>query len=152
MLRTGVKAPDFTLTAKHGNEVSLTDFRRKKIVLYFYPKDNTSGCTKQALGFADLNGEIEKSGAVVIGISRDSAKSHAGFAEKYGLPFVLLSDPEHKVTEQYGAWQEKKLYGKISMGVVRTTFVIDEDGTIIKVFEKASASLNPYEVVEFLKK
>ena len=152
MLKTGVKAPDFTLTDKNGNEVSLTDFRGKKIVLYFYPKDNTSGCTKQALGFADLNGENKKSGAVVIGISRDSAKSHAGFAEKYGLPFVLLSDPEHKVTEQYGAWQEKKLYGKISMGVVRTTFVIDEDGTIIKVFEKASASLNPYEVVEFLKK
>ena len=152
MLKTGVKAPDFTLTDKNGNEVSLTDFRGKKIVLYFYPKDNTSGCTKQALGFADLNGEIEKSGAVVIGISRDSAKSHAGFAEKYGLPFVLLSDPEHKVTEQYGAWQEKKLYGKISMGVVRTTFVIDEDGTIIKVFEKASASLNPYKIVEYLKK
>ncbi len=152
MLKTGIKAPDFTLSDKNGSNVSLSDFIGKKVVIYFYPKDNTSGCTKQAQAFAQLNEKIEKAGGVVIGISRDSTKSHAGFAEKYSLPFILLSDPQHEVTEKYGAWQEKKMYGKVSMGVVRTTVIVSEDGTVEKVFDKANAATNAAEVLEYLEK
>ena len=152
MLKTGIKALDFTLSDKNGSNVSLSDFIGKKVVIYFYPKDNTSGCTKQAQAFAQLNEKIEKAGGVVIGISRDSTKSHAGFAEKYSLPFILLSDPQHEVTEKYGAWQEKKMYGKVSMGVVRTTVIVSEDGTVEKVFDKANAATNAAEVLEYLEK
>lgn len=152
MLKTGIKAPDFTLSDKNGSNVSLSDFIGKKVVIYFYPKDNTSGCTKQAQAFAQLNEKIEKAGGVVIGISRDSTKSHAGFAEKYSLPFILLSDPQHEVTEKYGAWQEKKMYGKVSMGVVRTTVIVSEDGMVEKVFDKANAATNAAEVLEYLEK
>ena len=152
MLKTGIKAPDFTLSDKNGSNVSLSDFIGKKVVIYFYPKDNTSGCTKQAQAFAQLNEKIEKAGGVVIGISRDSTKSHAGFAEKYSLPFILLSDPQHEVTEKYGAWQEKKMYGKVSMGVVRTTVIVSEDGTVEKVFDNANAATNAAEVLEYLEK
>ena len=150
MLKVGMEAPAFTLNDKDGKAVSLSDFRGKKVVLYFYPKDNTSGCTKQACAFAAVNDEIKSRGAVVIGVSRDSEASHVRFSEKYSLPFTLLSDPDHAVTEVYGAWQEKKMYGKVGMGVVRTTFIIDENGIIEKVMEKVKADSNAAEVVEFL--
>jgi len=150
MLPIGTIAPDFTLSDKDGNSVSLSDFRGKKVVLYFYPKDNTSGCTKQACAFAAANDEIAAKNAVVIGISRDSAASHQRFAEKYNLPFVLLSDPDHAVTEIYGAWQEKKLYGKVSMGVVRTTYLIDEAGVIERAMPKVKADTNAAEILEYL--
>ena len=133
MLEKGTKAPDFTLFDKDGNEVSLSDFSGKKIVLYFYPKDNTPGCTRQACAFAESFEKFKELDAVVIGISKDSVSSHVKFAEKYSLPFVLLSDPEHKVIEAFGAWQEKKNYGKTYFGTVRSTFIIDENGMIEKV-------------------
>ena len=150
MLKTGDKAPDFTLNDKDGNTVSLSDFKGKTLVLYFYPKDNTSGCSKQAAAFAALNSDIEALGAVVVGVSRDSEASHAKFAEKYSLPFTLLSDPERAVHEAYGVWQEKKLYGKVSMGVVRTTFIINGEGIIEKVMEKVKGETNPAEVLGYL--
>ena len=150
MLIQGQKAPDFKLTDKDGNEVSLHDFAGKKVVLYFYPKDNTSGCSKQAALFAELNSDIEALGAVIVGVSRDSEASHRKFAEKYSLPFLLLSDPDRTVHEQYGVWQEKKTCGKVGMGVVRTTFIIDGDGNIEKVMEKVKADTNPAEVLGYL--
>ena len=128
MLEVGVKAPDFTLKDKDGKEVALSSFRGKKVVLYFYPKDNTPGCTRQACAFAGAYAGFKERNVEVIGVSRDSGKSHAGFAAKYGLPFILLSDPELTAIQAYDVWKEKKLYGKVSMGVVRSTYVIDEDG------------------------
>ena len=130
MLNIGVTAPDFTLKDKNGNDVSLSDFLGKKVVLYFYPRDNTPGCTKQACAFAEAYKGFKEKKVEVIGISKDSVASHIKFAEKYNLPFILLSDPELKAIESYGVWQEKKMCGKVSMGVVRTTFIIDENGNI----------------------
>ena len=147
MLEKGMKAPDFALSDKDGNIVRLSDFAGKKVVLYFYPKDNTPGCTRQACAFAAAHDEFARKNAVVIGVSRDGAQSHAKFAEKYNLPFILLSDPDHAVTEAYGAWQEKKLYGKVSMGVVRSTFVIDEHGSIASVMPKVKPDTNAAEVL-----
>lgn len=132
MLEVGAKAPEFTLPDKDGNPVSLSDFAGKKVVLYFYPRDNTPGCTRQACAFAAAYEDFKAMDAAVIGVSKDSAASHQRFAEKHGLPFVLLSDPELTAIQAYGVWQEKKLYGKVSMGVVRTTFIIDEQGRIEK--------------------
>ena len=136
MLEVGTKAPEFTLPDKDGNSISLTDFAGKKVVLYFYPKDNTPGCTRQACAFAEAYEEFKKINAVVIGVSKDSVTSHQKFAEKHGLPFILLSDPDLTAIQAYGVWQEKKLYGKVSMGVVRSTFVINENGMIEKAMPK----------------
>ena len=151
MLEVGTKAPEFTLPDKDGNPVSLTDFAGKKVVLYFYPKDNTPGCTRQACAFAGAYEEFKKINVVVIGVSKDSAASHQKFAEKHGLPFILLSDPELTAIQAYGVWQEKKLYGKVSMGVVRSTFVIDEDGVIEKVMPKVKPDTNATEILAYLK-
>ena len=150
MLEVGTKAPEFTLPDKDGNPVSLTDFAGKKVVLYFYPKDNTPGCTRQACAFAEAYEEFKKINAVVIGVSKDSVASHQKFAEKHGLPFILLSDPELTAIQAYGVWQEKKLYGKVSMGVVRSTFVIDENGMIEKVMPKVKPDTNAAEILEYL--
>lgn len=150
MLQEGMLAPAFTLTDKDGKVVSLSDFLGKKVVLYFYPKDNTPGCTRQACAFAAAYSEFEKKNAVVIGISKDSVSSHEKFAGKYNLPFILLSDPELQSIQAYGVWQEKKLYGKTSMGVVRTTFIIDEQGKIMKVMPKVKPDTNAVEVLELL--
>lgn len=150
MLETGMKAIDFTLPDKDGNEVSLHDFKGKKVVLYFYPKDNTPGCTKQACAFAASFEEFKQENIVVIGISKDSTKSHQKFADKYDLPFLLLSDPELTVIQAYDVWKEKKLYGKTYMGVVRATYIIDEEGMIIKVFEKANPTTNAQDILTFL--
>ncbi len=147
MLEKGTPAPLFTLKNKDGKEVSLSDLLGKKIVLYFYPKDNTPGCTRQACAFAGLYGEFERKGVTVIGISRDSVASHAKFAEKYALPFIILSDPELEAIKAYGVWQEKKLYGKVSMGVVRTTFIIDENGLIEKVMPKVKPDTNAADIL-----
>lgn len=147
MLNIGDKAPDFTLEDKDGKTVSLSDFAGKKVVLYFYPKDNTPGCTRQACAFAGLYGEFQKKGVEVIGISRDSAASHSRFAEKHALPFILLSDPELTAIQAYGVWQEKKLYGKTTMGVVRTTFLIDEQGKIQTVMPKVKPDTNAAEIL-----
>lgn len=147
MLEAGMKAPDFTLNDKNGNAVSLSDFKGKKVVLYFYPRDNTPGCTRQACAFAGLYGEFKKKNVEVIGISKDSVASHAKFSEKHGLDFVLLSDPELIAIQAYGVWQEKKLYGKVSMGVVRTTFIIDENGNIEKVMSKVKPDTNAAEIL-----
>ena len=151
MLETGSKAIDFTLPDEHGNPVALHDFRGKKVVLYFYPKDNTPGCTRQACAFAAANAELEEAGAIVIGISKDSVASHQKFVQKQNLPFILLSDPELQAIEAYGVWQEKKLYGKVSMGVVRTTYLIDEQGMIEKVMPKVKPDTNAAEILEYLK-
>ena len=150
MLEVGTKAPAFTLPDKNGAPVSLSDFRGRKVVLYFYPRDNTPGCTRQACAFAQSYGEFSKKNTVVIGISKDSAASHLKFAEKYQLPFVLLSDPEHTVIGAYGAWQEKKLYGKASMGTVRCTYLLDEEGVIRKVMPKAKPDTNAAEILAAL--
>jgi len=150
MLKVGDKAPAFTLKDKDNNDVSLSDFAGKKVVLYFYPKDNTTGCTKQACAFAASYGLFKKKGAVVIGVSRDSVSSHVKFAEKYELPFILLSDPELQVINAYGVWQEKKNYGKVSMGVVRTTYIIDENGVITHVMPKVKPDTNAAEVLALL--
>ena len=152
MLEVGTKAPDFTLPDKDGNAISLADFTGKKIVLYFYPKDNTPGCTRQACAFAGAYEEFKKIDSVVIGISKDSVASHQKFGEKYGLPFILLSDPELNTIQAYGVWQEKKLYGKVSMGVVRSTFIIDEKGMIEKVMPKVKPDTNAAEILAYLKK
>ena len=152
MLEKGTKAPDFTLFDKDGNGVSLSDFSGKKIVLYFYPKDNTPGCTRQACAFAESFEKFKELDAVVIGISKDSVSSHVKFAEKYSLPFVLLSDPEHKVIEAFGAWQEKKNYGKTYFGTVRSTFIIDKNGIIEKVMPKVKPDTNAAEILEYLEK
>ena len=150
MLETGTKAPAFTLQDKEGNLVSLSDFAGKKVVLYFYPRDNTPGCTRQACAFAGAYEDFKKINAVVIGVSKDSAASHQKFAEKYGLPFILLSDPELTAIQAYGVWQEKKNYGKVSMGVVRSTFVIDENGIIEKVMPKVKPDTNAEDILAYL--
>ena len=150
MLEVGMKAPDFTLLDKLGNEVHLSDYLGKKVVLYFYPKDNTSGCTKQACSFALNYNNFQEKNAIVIGISKDSVASHLKFAEKYELPFVLLSDPELQAIQAYGVWQEKKLYGKVSMGVVRSTYLIDENGIIEKVMPKVKPDTNAEEILAYL--
>ena len=150
MLEAGMKAPQFTLTDANGNTVSLSDFLGKKVVLYFYPKDNTPGCTRQACAFAGAYDAFRERGVEVIGISRDSVASHAKFAEKYGLPFILLSDPERVAIEAYGVWQEKKQYGKVSMGVVRTTFLIDEQGMVAKIMPKVKPDTNAAEILAAL--
>ena len=144
------KAPDFTLSDKDGHLVSLSDFAGQKVVLYFYPKDNTPGCTRQACAFAGAYDAFRAKNVAVIGISKDSAASHRKFAEKFGLPFILLSDPELQAIQAYGVWQEKKLYGKTSMGVVRTTFIIDEHGMIQQVMPKVKPDTNAAEVLAFL--
>ena len=152
MLEVGMKAPAFTLPDKDGNLVSLADFAGKTVALYFYPRDNTPGCTRQACAFAGAYEEFKKIGAVVIGVSKDSAASHQRFAEKYDLPFVLLSDPELTAIQAYGVWQEKKNYGKVSMGVVRSTFVINGEGVIEKVMPKAKPDTNAAEILAYLEK
>lgn len=150
MLETGMKAPEFTLPDKDGNPVSLSDFVGKKVVLYFYPKDNTPGCTRQACAFAAAYEGFKANNVVVIGISKDSVASHQKFAAKYDLPFILLSDPDLQAIQAYGVWQEKKLYGKVSMGVVRTTYLIDEKGNIEKVMPKVKPDTNAAEILEYL--
>ena len=150
MLETGMKAPDFTLTATDGNSVSLTDFLGKKVVLYFYPKDNTPGCTRQACAFSAAYEGFKSKDVVVMGVSRDSVASHQKFARKYDLPFILLADPELQAIQAYGVWQEKKLYGKVSMGVVRTTFIIDEQGNIEKIMPKVKPDTNAAEILSYL--
>ena len=152
MLEKGMKAPSFTLSDKDGNMISLADFAGRKVVVYFYPKDNTPGCTRQACAFAANFEKFKETDAVVIGISKDSAASHRKFAEKYNLPFILLSYPELQAIQAYGVWQEKKLYGKVSMGVVRTTYIIDENGTIEKVMPKVKPDTNAAEILEYLEK
>ena len=136
MLSEGMMAPDFTLAADGGDQVSLADLRGKSVVLYFYPKDDTPGCTSEACDFRDDYSEITAAGAVVVGISPDSVQSHDRFKLKYSLPFYLLSDPDHQVAELYGVWGEKKMFGRTYMGIIRSTFVIDPEGKIIKVFRK----------------
>ena len=150
MLENGVKAPDFTLPDKDGNMISLSDFTGKKIILYFYPKDNTPGCTKQACDFAANFEKFKEIDAVVIGISKDSVASHAKFAAKYDLPFILLSDTQLTAIQGYDVWKEKKLYGKVSMGVVRTTYIIDENGIIEKVMPKVKPDTNAVEILQYL--
>ncbi len=150
MIEAGTKAPDFTLLDKEGNEVRLSDFAGRKVVLYFYPKDNTPGCTRQACAFASAYEEFKTRDVTVIGVSRDSVASHMRFAEKHGLPFILLSDPERKAIEAYGVWQEKKNYGKTSFGVVRSTFIIDENGVISHALPKVKPDTNAREVLELL--
>ncbi len=149
-MEAGMKAPDFTLLDKDGKRISLSDFLGKKVVLYFYPKDNTPGCTRQACTFASTYKEFEKNDIIVIGISKDSVASHQKFAEKYDLRFILLSDPDRVAIGAYGVWQEKKNCGKVSMGVVRTTFIIDEEGNIEKVMNKVKPDTNAVEILEYL--
>ena len=150
MLEKGTKAPEFVLQDKDGNEVALSSFLGKKVVLYFYPRDNTPGCTRQACAFASAYDEFKTKDIVVIGISKDSVASHQKFAEKYNLPFILLSDPERIAIEAFGVWQEKIMYGKVSMGVVRSTFIIDENGIIEKVMPKVKPDTNAAEILEYL--
>jgi len=152
MLEVGTKAPDFTLPDQTGEPVSLSQFAGQKVVLYFYPKDSTPGCTRQACAFAGAYGEYEKLGVKVIGVSRDSVASHKKFAENNHLPFTLLADTERAVTEAYGVWQEKKLYGKVSMGVVRSTYIIGGDGVIEKTMPNVKPDTNAAEILEYLKK
>ena len=150
MLEIGMKAPDFTLQDKDGNQVALSDFAGKKVVLYFYPRDNTPGCTRQACAFAQNYDGFKERGVEVIGISKDSVASHAKFADKHELPFILLSDPELVAIQGYDVWKEKKLYGKVSMGIVRTTYVIDENGVIEKVMPKVKPDTNAAEILAYL--
>ena len=151
MLAIGSAAPDFALQDKDGRTVTLSEFRGKRVVLYFYPRDNTPGCSRQACAFAGAYEEFKSLDAVIIGVSKDSAASHRKFAEKYSLPFLLLSDPELQAIQAYGVWQEKKNYGKVSMGVVRTTFIIDEEGKVEKIMPKVKPDTNAAEVLEYLK-
>ncbi len=150
MLAVGTVAPAFTLPDKEGNNVSLSDFAGKKVVLYFYPKDSTPGCTRQAQAFRDAFEKFVAAGAVIIGISKDSVKSHLNFATKQELPFILLSDTEHTVLEAYEVWQEKKLYGKASMGVVRSVYVIDEEGKIAAAWTKVKPEQSAVDALEFV--
>ena len=150
MLEVGTKAPDFQLLDQDGSAVRLSDFTGKKVVLYFYPKDNTPGCTRQACALGANYAQFKALDVVVIGISKDSVASHLKFAQKYDLPFRLLSDPELQVIQAYGVWQEKKLYGKVSMGVVRTTFLIDEQGNIEKIMPKVKPDTNAAEILAYL--
>jgi len=148
MLEVGTKAPDFELPDQNGVVHSLSQYKGTKVILYFYPKDMTSGCTKQACGFAERYPQIREKGAVVLGISKDSVASHKKFEEKYGLPFTLLSDTEKEVLQKYDVWKEKNNYGKVSMGIVRTTYLIDEEGTIIKAYGKVKAAENPEQMLK----
>ena len=150
MLEINTKAPDFTLPDKDGNPVSLSDFRGRKVVLYFYPRDNTPGCTRQACAFAAAYDRFRSMDVTVIGVSKDSVSSHLKFAQKYDLPFILLSDPELQAIQAYDVWKEKKLYDKVSMGVVRTTYIIDEQGNIEKVMPKVKPDTNAAEILEYL--
>lgn len=150
MLEARVKAPDFTLPDQDGNLVSLSDFSGKKVILYFYSKDNTPGCTKQACGFSSLAPQFTQKGAVVLGISKDSVASHKKFSDKYGLSITLLSDTELSAIQAYDVWKEKNMYGKKVMGVVRTTYLIDENGMIEKAFGKVKAETNPSDMLEVL--
>lgn len=150
MLEVGTKAPDFTLKNQEGQEVSLSQFAGKRVVLYFYPRDNTPGCTRQACGFAQNYEGFTQRDVVVIGVSKDSVASHLKFAQKYELPFVLLSDPDLQAIQAYDVWQEKKLYGKVSMGVVRTTYIIDPQGVIEKVMPKVKPDTNATEILAYL--
>ena len=150
MLEAGTKAPDFTLSDQAGNPVTLSAFRGQKVVLYFYPKDNTPGCTRQACAFAGAYQGFKDRNVTVIGVSKDSVASHKRFAEKYDLPFILISDPELAAIQAYDVWQEKKLYGKVSMGVVRSTYLIDEEGMIMKVMPKVKPDTNAAEILAFL--
>ena len=150
MLETGTKAPDFALPDQNGDIHTLEEYRGKKVILYFYPKDNTAGCTKQACGFAERYPQFLEKGAVVLGVSKDSVKSHKNFETKYELPFTLRSDPERQAIEAYDVWKEKKNYGKVSMGVVRTTYLIDENGIIVKAMDKVKAADNPQQMLEEL--
>lgn len=150
MLNPGTKAPDFSLEDQNGNRHSLSEFKGQKVVLYFYSKDMTSGCSRQACGFAELYPHFREKGAVIIGISRDSAASHKKFEEKYSLPFILLADPERSAIEAYDVWKEKMNYGKPTMGVVRTTYLIDENGIIAKAFTKVKAADNPQQMLDEL--
>lgn len=151
MLKEGDMAADFLLMDSDGNDISLSQFKGKKVVVFFYPRDNTPGCTKEACSFRDVYDLILAEGAVVLGISKDSVDSHKKFRDRYGLPFYLLSDVEHKVAEAYGAWGEKKLYGKNYMGMIRSTFIIDEQGRIIKVFPKVKTEKHGQEVLNEIK-
>ena len=151
MLEAGIKAPDFSLRDQHGNIVSLSDFLGKKLILYFYPKDNTPGCSRQACAFAGAYEEFKSMDVAVIGVSKDSVASHVKFAEKYYLPFILLADPELESIKAYDVWQEKKNYGKLSMGVVRSTYIIDEQGIIEKVMSKVKPDTNAAEILNYLK-
>ena len=150
MLNIGDKAPDFKLYDKDKNEVSLSSFLGQKVVLYFYPKDNTPGCTRQACAFAAAYEDFKANDVVVIGISKDSVASHQKFAQKHNLPFVLLSDPELQAIQAYNVWQEKKLYGKVSMGVVRTTYIINEQGNIERIMPKVKPDTNAAEILSYL--
>ena len=148
MLQTGTPAPDFSLPDQNGKLHTLSQYRGQKVILYFYPKDNTPGCTKQACGFAELYPQFREKGAVVLGVSKDSVASHKKFEQNHGLPFTLLSDTERTIIEAYGAWQEKKNYGKITMGVVRTTYLIDENGIIAKAITNVKATENPEQMLK----
>ena len=150
MLKLGTRAPDFKLKDQKGEVHQLSDYLGKRIILYFYPKDNTSGCTKQACGFAQVYPDILEKNAVILGVSKDSVKSHKKFQEKYNLPFTLLADPDHKVIEAYDVWKEKKMYGKTYMGIVRSTYLINEEGIIVKALEKVKPADNPKEMAEML--
>jgi peroxiredoxin Q/BCP len=150
MLEVGTKAPDFKLPDQNGETHSLSEYKGQKVVLYFYPKDNTAGCTKQACSFGELYPQFRENGAVVLGVSKDSVASHKKFEEKYGLPFTLLSDTELTVIKAYDVWKEKKNYGKVSMGVVRTTYLIDEKGVIVKAMDKVKAAENPTDMLNIL--
>ena len=150
MLEIGTKAPDFELPDQNGKMHRLSDYRGQKVILYFYPKDNTSGCTKQACGFSERRPQFSEKGAVILGVSRDSVASHKKFETNHGLGFTLLSDPEMTAIQAYGVWQEKKLYGKTSMGIVRSTYLIDEDGTIVRAMGGVKAADNPQQMLEML--
>ena len=150
MLEKGTKAPEFSLPDENGEIRNLSDYKGKKLILYFYPRDNTPGCTKQACGFADLYPQFSEKGVEIIGISKDSVASHKKFKEKYSLPFTILSDTELQTIQAYDVWKEKKLYGKTSMGIVRTTYLIDENGVIIKAMDKVKAAENPEEMLRLL--
>ncbi len=150
MLKEGTKAPDFTLPDQDGKLHSLSGYRGKRVILYFYPKDNTSGCTKQACGFAERYPQFREKGAVIIGINKDTVESHKKFEEKYGLPFTLLSDTGLDVLKAYDVWKEKINYGKATMGIVRTTYLIDEKGVIVRAMDKVKAAENPQEMLELV--
>ena len=148
MLEIGIQAPDFELPDQDGVMQKLSDYKGKKVILYFYPKDNTAGCTKQACGFSERYPQFLEKGAVILGVSKDTVASHKKFQEKYGLAFTLLADPERKVIETYDVWKEKKNYGKVSMGVVRTTYLIDESGIIVRANDKVKAANDAENMLE----
>lgn len=150
MLQEGTMAPEFSLTDQNGMLRKLSDYRGQKVILYFYSKDMTSGCSRQACGFAELYPQFREKNAAVLGVSKDSVASHKKFEEKYGLPFTLLSDPEKEVIQLYDVWKEKVNYGKVTMGVVRTTYLIDENGVIVKAMDKVKATENPAQMIEII--